>query len=90
LFDRVGMAPPALIHEPAGCPSCAQSGYRGRLPLIEILEVDETIRAHIRAGDVESFEDERPPAETLLGHGLALAAAGRTSLAEVERAVQLG
>ncbi len=90
LFARIGMAPPALIHEPVGCPSCAQSGYRGRLPLIEILEVDETIRAHIRAGDVESFEDARPPAETLLGHGLALAAAGRTSLAEVERAVQLG
>ena len=66
------MAAPALIHEPAGCPSCAQSGYRGRLPLIEILEVDETIRAHIRAGDVELFEDARPAGETLLGHGLAL------------------
>jgi general secretion pathway protein E len=90
LFARAGMEAPALIHEPAGCASCVQSGYRGRLPLIEILEVDEILRAHIRAGDVESFEDRRPAMDTLLGHGLALVAAGRTSLAEVERAVQLG
>jgi type II secretory ATPase GspE/PulE/Tfp pilus assembly ATPase PilB-like protein len=84
------MKPPALINEPAGCAACAETGYRGRLPLIEILEVDETIREHIRAGDVESFVDERPALDTLLGHGLALVAEGRTSLAEVERAVQLG
>src|SRR5687767_13839740 len=90
LFEQAGMKPPALIHEPAGCASCADTGYRGRLPLIEILEVDETIREHIRAGDVESFVDDRPAADTLLGHGLALVAEGRTSLAEVERAVQLG
>lgn len=89
MFAQAGVAAPDLVHEPAGCAICAQSGYKGRLPLIEILEVDEVMRAHIRAGDVESFEDERPAAETLLGHGLALAAAGRTSLAEVERAVQL-
>ena len=89
LFEKAGMKAPALIHEPAGCTRCAQSGYRGRLPLIEIVEVDERMREHIRAGDVESFVDERPPAETLLGHGLSLVAAGRTSLAEVERAVQL-
>jgi general secretion pathway protein E len=90
LFEQAGLSPPDLIREPAGCPTCAQSGYRGRLPLIEILEVDETLRQHIRAGDVESFADERPATETLLGHGLALVASGRTSLAEVERAVQLG
>jgi general secretion pathway protein E len=90
LFEKAGMNPPALIHEPAGCATCAETGYRGRLPLIEILEVDETIREHIRAGDVESFVDERPALDTLLGHGLSLVAEGRTSLAEVERAVQLG
>jgi general secretion pathway protein E len=90
LFDQASIPAPALIHEPAGCAGCAGTGYRGRLPLIEILEVDETIREHIRAGDVESFADDRPAAETLLGHGLLLVAAGRTSLAEVERAVQLG
>jgi general secretion pathway protein E len=90
LFERAGMEPPALVHEAAGCANCAETGYRGRLPLIEILEVDETIREHIRAGDVESFVDERPALDTLLGHGLALVAEGRTSLAEVERAVQLG
>ena len=90
LFEQAGMTPPAQIFESAGCAHCAETGYRGRLPLIEILEVDETIREHIRAGDVESFVDERPALDTLLGHGLSLVAEGRTSLAEVERAVQLG
>jgi general secretion pathway protein E len=90
LFEQAFMPAPRLIHEPGGCADCAGTGYRGRLPLIEILEVDETLRQRIRAGDVESFADARPPAETLLGHGLALVAGGRTSLAEVERAVQLG
>jgi general secretion pathway protein E len=90
LFEQAGMTPPSLVHEPAGCAGCTGTGYRGRLPLIEILEVDETIREHIRTGDVESFKDDRPAIETLLGHGLTLVADGRTSLAEVERAVQLG
>jgi len=90
MFADAGIAPPEMLHEPAGCPHCAQTGFRGRLPLIEILEVDEALRHDIRAGDVESLVDKRPAAETLLGHGLALVAEGRTSLAEVERAVQLG
>jgi general secretion pathway protein E len=90
LFEQAGLAPPASVFEPGGCANCAQSGYRGRLPLIEIVEVDDTLRHHIREGDVESFVDARPASETLLGHGLALVAGGRTSLAEVERAVQLG
>jgi general secretion pathway protein E len=90
IFAEAGMAPPKRLHEPAGCAVCGQTGFRGRLPLIEILEVDEALRHEIRAGDVESLVDKRPPSETLLGHGLALVAEGRTSLAEVERAVQLG
>jgi len=32
----------------AGCPACLQTGYQGRVPLVEWLKVDETARAAIR------------------------------------------
>ncbi|WP_158703073.1 GspE/PulE family protein [Allosphingosinicella vermicomposti] len=89
LFEKTGIEAPALVYEPAGCISCAHSGYRGRLPLMEIVEVDEPLRDHIRSGHTEALAASSD-AESLLGHGLSLVAKGRTSLAEVERAVQLG
>jgi len=87
-FAQAGLAMPAALFEPGGCPACQGSGYRGRMPLIELLEVDATLRDHVRAGTIEELPNPLPPTETLLGHGLALAATGRTSLAEVHRAVQ--
>lgn len=86
-FERAGLSVPSIVHAPIGCPKCAGTGYRGRVPLIEILEVDETLRTAIRSGATDEIEDTRPPSETLFGHGLALVASGRTTLAEVERAV---
>lgn len=89
MFGAVGLAAPATLPSPGGCAKCGGSGYSGRIPLIEIVEVDEPLRHHIREGNVEDFEDARPAGETLLGHGLALVAAGRTTIEEVQRAVQL-
>lgn len=34
-----------------GCPACANSGYRGRLPVLEVLAFDAAIRASIVRGD---------------------------------------
>jgi general secretion pathway protein E len=59
-----------------------------RIPLIEILEVDEAVRVAIREGRAEALASTAPHADTLHGHGLALIAQGRTSFAELERAVQ--
>jgi len=88
-FLTIGLPVPGHICEPVGCPACQQSGYRGRAPLLEVLTVDETLREHIRTGDAEAHAALRPKADTLLGHGLSLVAEGRTSLAEVARAVEL-
>src|SRR5207244_3853137 len=33
----------------AGCATCLSTGYRGRVPVVEWLKVDESIRARIRA-----------------------------------------
>jgi len=88
LFERVGIMPPKTLAEPQGCPACQGTGYRGRTPLIEVLEVDSAVRDLVRLNDVEAGDGLVRPDETLLGHGLMLAASGRTSMAEVHRAVQ--
>jgi len=89
LFASVDLPAPSRVFEPAGCSACQDTGYHGRMPLIEVLEVDEPLRVLIRAGATDGMIDRRPPAEPLFGHGLSLVAEGRTSFAEIHRAVQL-
>jgi general secretion pathway protein E len=88
LFARHGLAPPECLHEPVGCPRCRGTGYAGRIPLIEVVPVDDALRGLIREGRAEAHAAAQPAGETLLGHGLALAAQGRTSLPELFRAVE--
>lgn len=90
LFSQAGLSSPDLLHEPVGCPACQHSGYQGRIPIMEIVMVDEDGRDAIRLGKIEDVERRQPREETLLAHGLTLVAAGRTSLAEVQRSVILG
>jgi general secretion pathway protein E len=88
-FEGAGVAMPDHVYDPAGCPACGGTGYRGRLPVIEILEVDEPLREAIRARATDGYITDQPPSETLSGHGLSLVAQGRTSFAEVARVVDL-
>ena len=88
-FEAAGVAMPDHVYDPAGCPACGGTGYRGRLPVIEILEVDEPLREAIRARATDGYITDQPPSETLSGHGLSLVAQGRTSFAEVARVVDL-
>jgi len=88
-FVGAGLTPPEKVFEPAGCPSCLQTGYSGRIPLIEIVEVDDALRERIRDNTLREESHYGPASETLAGHGLALIAAGRTTFAEVTRAVEV-
>ncbi len=85
LFEAHDVQAPKKLHQANGCGNCHQTGYAGRRPLIEIVEVDEDLRARIREGNAESHKLN--PSETLLGHGLALVSQGATSLDEVQRVV---
>jgi general secretion pathway protein E len=49
----LGVKPDALVHEPAGCPECGGSGYKGRIGVFEIVRVDDAIRQIINAGGDE-------------------------------------
>lgn len=70
-----------------GCEACGRTGFEGRIGLYEILRVDSAIRRLIHGSADEAaiaghaFRDH----ETLLGCGLARAAAGETTLEEVLR-----
>jgi type IV pilus assembly protein PilB len=42
--------PPVMESAPAGCEICDLTGYKGRIGVYELLEVNDTMRAAIRAG----------------------------------------
>jgi general secretion pathway protein E len=65
----------------AGCADCRGTGYRGRLPLVEALELEEGLRAELRQG--RAGRPEVVP--TLRELGTALVAGGRTTEEELMR-----
>ena len=75
----------------AGCDQCGGTGYRGRIPVCEILEVTPDIRDTISRDS--SWESLRAVAisggmQTMMDNALARAAAGETSLRECVRISQ--
>jgi type II secretory ATPase GspE/PulE/Tfp pilus assembly ATPase PilB-like protein len=77
------------FRQPRGCPECERTGYRGRLGLFEVLELDETLREMTFRG--ASLEDVRATAlatrrlRPLLADGARKVAAGQTTVSEVLR-----
>lgn len=80
--------PEGDYHQPVGCDDCEGRGFAGRLPIAELLVVNDEI--------IEAIRERRPSEaihhlarsqgmETLLESGLSLARAGKTSLDEVLR-----
>ncbi len=82
------MPRPDLLWRPVGCRSCSQTGYRGRIALHEVMPVSEDIERlaveRSSAHDVKRTALEQGMTE-LRVDGLAKAATGLTSLAEVLR-----
>ena len=73
-----------------GCPVCAGTGYRGRSAVVEMLQVDATVRRALLDGASEdgvrraAIESGMVP---MLGHAVEVARRGGTTLSEVLRAV---
>jgi type IV pilus assembly protein PilB len=72
----------------AGCDRCNQTGYKGRVGLYEVMEVDDEIRELVLVG-ASALELKKKAIErgmiTLRRSGLIKVAAGATSLEEVAR-----
>ena len=90
-LDRFGVDEKHVtLYQGRGCPACYDSGYKGRVPIHELLVCDartqhlmvtnptqEALAAHIREKDVK----------TLLDAGIARALEGVTTIEEVTRVV---
>ena len=70
----------------AGCTYCNLSGYRGRAAIYELIEVDRALADAIRRADPQGFADAARAQvgyTTLTRSAIDMAAAGKTTLAEV-------
>jgi general secretion pathway protein E len=86
------LVPPSsdTYYKPVGCPSCGQTGFRGRAGIFEILRVDAKIRglASIKADSTEIFAAAREAGmASMVEDGFAKAALGLTSAGEVLRTI---
>jgi MSHA biogenesis protein MshE len=69
-----------------GCSYCNLSGYRGRIAVYELLEIDRVLADAIRRGDLRELDEtarEHPNYVSLTQSALDLAARGVTTLEEV-------
>lgn len=90
MIKRVGLtlqeAKDITFYEAEGCEECLKTGYRGRMVIFEIMEVDETISRLIttQASDSAIREQAITQGMTLLGmDGIRAIRSGRTTIEEV-------
>jgi len=77
-----------VLYDAVGCPSCRNTGYRGRLPIFEILDVDDRLARLVAEGANQSALEKEAVAQgmqSLRENALERAFEGTTSLAEVFR-----
>ena len=83
----------ATFYGPGGCKECADTGYRGRTAIHEILVIDDRIRQLVTDGaDMSAVREAACDAgfKTMMTNGLEKAAQGTTSIEEVLRVAPLG
>ena len=87
-YTAVGLAVGNIIFEPVGCERCGGVGYRGRIGVFEVLEMNEEVRALVEEqSDWESIDKVaiRNGMTTMIEDGLAKCLSGMTSAAEILR-----
>jgi len=83
----LGIDEGTLIYRAHGCPSCGQSGYKGRIGVFEAIRIDDTIRRMINEGGDESRIARHAflNAPNLVSAARALVLGGETSAEEAIR-----
>lgn len=75
-----------LFKQGAGCPHCHNTGYRGRIGIFEMLELNNAMADALRMNDINGFTravNEVPNFVTLSEAALGYAIEGKTTLEEV-------
>jgi general secretion pathway protein E len=87
-LDRYAPAEGVRLYKATGCDACAQTGYRGRLAILEFLELTDGVRSlvmrHAISGEIEAFA-RGEGMQTMYEDGLRKATRGMTTLDEVLR-----
>ena len=84
----MGLSVGNVIFEPVGCERCGHVGYRGRIGVFEVLEMNEEVRALVEdQSDWESIDKVaiRNGMTTMIEDGRAKCLSGMTSAAEILR-----
>jgi len=93
VLDEVDASKRPVFYEPVGCEACAQTGFRGRLGIYELLVIDEDVRRAITE-DMDSKGITRVAVKngmhTLRHDGARQVLSGVTALGEVLAATQAG
>jgi general secretion pathway protein E len=88
----LGFKPGETVHLPCGCERCGGTGYRSRLGVFEVLELDNELRELIGEKSDGLKIDQtaiRKGMTTMLDDGIAKCRAGLTSPAEILRVTTL-
>ena len=87
-LSALGLKAGEVVHDRAGCERCGGTGYRGRLGVFEILEINDHVRRLVDTG-VDSVAIDRAAIgggmTTMVDDGVAKCRAGVTSAAELLR-----
>jgi general secretion pathway protein E len=87
-LDRYAPAEGVRLYRATGCDACSQTGYRGRLAILEFLELTDGVRSlvmrHAISGEIETFA-RGEGMQTMYEDGLRKATRGLTTLDEVLR-----
>jgi general secretion pathway protein E len=87
-LTRYTAASPVVLYRPIGCEECGGTGYSGRVSIVELLVMTDTIRGmimrHVTSGEVrqQAIADGM---QTMYENGLSKAVAGVTTIEEVLR-----
>ncbi|BCE02356.1 type II secretion system ATPase GspE [Marinicellulosiphila megalodicopiae] len=84
---EIDSAQPVQIYRACGCKDCKNTGYKGRLGIYEIVQIDDTLRTMIHDGssEQEMTAQARTATPSILQDGIGKILNGRTSLDEVLR-----
>jgi general secretion pathway protein E len=87
-LSALGLKAGEVVHDRAGCERCGGTGYRGRLGVFEILEINDHVRRLVDTG-ADSVAIDRAAIgggmTTMVDDGVAKCRAGITSAAELLR-----
>ncbi len=79
---------PENLYQPVGCPKCNKSGFKGRIPILEILSIDKEMEKFLINNPTESEIEEKAVQKgmlTMLQDGVTKVLLGKTTLEEILR-----